>query len=155
MRAARSTSIRWISTRLAIDATSDAQAVLDHRWLLDLPEEPVIVPGDAVRLHQVLANLLTNAGAYTPTGTAVSVAVTVNGSSAALSVEDNGPGIPFEQQEHIFERYFRADTTPEDRAGRRSRARACHRRGRRPRPSRRRVRHEPAGPHSLHRHVAS
>jgi two-component system OmpR family sensor kinase len=99
-------------SRLAIDATSDAQAAVpDHRWLLALPEEPVIVPGDAVRLHQVLANLLSNAGTYTPAETAVSVTVTVNGPSASLSVEDNGPGIPDEQQAHIFERYFQADTS--------------------------------------------
>ena len=101
-------------SRLAIDATSDAQAAVpDHRWLLNLPEEPVILPGDAVRLHQVLANLLTNAGAYTPAGTAVSVTVEVSGPTTVLSVEDNGPGIPDTQQEHIFERYFRADTTPD------------------------------------------
>ena len=46
-------------TRLAIDATSDARAAApDHRWLLELPEEAVLVRGDEYRLHQVLANLM-------------------------------------------------------------------------------------------------
>jgi two-component system OmpR family sensor kinase len=98
-------------SRLAIDAASDARAAVpSHRWLLALPEEPVVVPGDAARLHQVLANLLTNAGSYTPSGTTVSVDVTVEGAEAVLVVEDDGPGIPEDKQAHIFERYFRADT---------------------------------------------
>src|SRR5215469_18491038 len=49
-------------TRLAIDATSDARAASgDHRWLLELPDEPVGVQGDEHRLRQVLANLMGNA----------------------------------------------------------------------------------------------
>ena len=51
-------------TRLAIDATSDARvAGPAHRWVLELPDEPVLVRGDEHRLHQVIANLLSNARA--------------------------------------------------------------------------------------------
>jgi len=65
-------------SRLAIDAISDARAAgPDHRWSLDLPEDPVVVPGDEHRLHQVLANLLTNARTHTPAGSEVTVAVAV------------------------------------------------------------------------------
>ena len=54
-------------TRLVIDATSDARvAAADHRWQLELPDEPVVVSGDEQRLHQVLANLLSNAARHTP-----------------------------------------------------------------------------------------
>ena len=61
-------------TRLAIDVTNDARvAGPQHRWVLDLPGEPVTVTGDEHRLHQVLANLLTNARAHTPSGTTVTV----------------------------------------------------------------------------------
>ncbi|HEX4287511.1 MAG TPA: histidine kinase dimerization/phospho-acceptor domain-containing protein, partial [Trebonia sp.] len=61
-------------TRLVIDATSDARvAASGHRWLLELPDEPVMVRGDEHRLHQVLANLLSNAARHTPAGTTVTV----------------------------------------------------------------------------------
>ncbi|MGH3182522.1 MAG: sensor histidine kinase, partial [Streptosporangiaceae bacterium] len=63
-------------SRLAIDTTSDARvARSDHRWRLDLPDEPVLVPGDEHRLHQMMANLLSNAGKHTPAGSTVSVAL--------------------------------------------------------------------------------
>jgi two-component system, OmpR family, sensor kinase len=100
-------------TRLAIDATSDAQAASrDHRWLLDLPGEPVEVLGDEHRLHQVLANLMSNAAKHTPPGTAVTVAVAANGTpgSVELSVTDDGPGIPEDLQPALFERFVRGDS---------------------------------------------
>jgi two-component system OmpR family sensor kinase len=65
-------------SRLAIDVTSDARvARRDHHWRLDLPSDPVMVRGDEHRLHQVLANLMSNAGKHTPPGSTVSVALTV------------------------------------------------------------------------------
>jgi two-component system OmpR family sensor kinase len=63
-------------TRLAIEATSDAQVARPgHRWLLELPDDSVLVRGDEHRLHQVLANLLSNAGRHTPEGSTVTVRV--------------------------------------------------------------------------------
>ncbi len=112
-------------TRLAIDATSDARAAAPtHRWLLELPDEPVQVRGDEHRLHQVLANLMSNAAKHTPPGTTVTVALTTTGPGGAgsapaapagpgsvqLSVTDNGPGIPADLQPTLFERFVRGDT---------------------------------------------
>ncbi len=69
-------------SRLAIETTSDARVARgDHRWRLDLPDEPVLVEGDEHRLHQVLANLLSNAGKHTPPGSTVSVALTLGDAS--------------------------------------------------------------------------
>ena len=82
-------------SRLVVDVVSDAQvAGRGHRWLLDLPPDPVTVPGDDARLHQVLANLLSNARTHTPPGTTVTIGLSTNGSHAMLTVTDNGPGIP-------------------------------------------------------------
>src|SRR5579875_1511242 len=73
-------------SRLAIDATSDARAARgDHRWRLDLPGDPVLVRGDEHRLHQVVANILSNAGKHTPAGTTVTVALAVADGPAAGS----------------------------------------------------------------------
>jgi two-component system, OmpR family, sensor kinase len=118
-------------TRLAIDVTSDAQvARRGHRWVLELPDDPVLVGGDEHRLHQVLANLLSNAGRHTPDGTTVTVRVAGalpagepgTGSESAsrgtlpaeprlvISVTDDGPGIPAALLPDLFERFTRADT---------------------------------------------
>ncbi len=79
-------------SRLAIETTSDARVARgDHRWRLDLPDEPVLVEGDEHRLHQVLANLLSNAGKHTPPGSTVSVALTLGDAASG----DAAPGGAF------------------------------------------------------------
>ncbi|MEO6793124.1 MAG: HAMP domain-containing sensor histidine kinase [Mycobacterium sp.] len=99
-------------SRLAVDAISDAHVGgPDHQWQLDLPDEPVTVPGDAARLHQVLTNLLTNARVHTGPGTVVTVRLVVDDAGAVLSVTDDGPGIPEQFQPEIFQRFARGDTS--------------------------------------------
>jgi two-component system OmpR family sensor kinase len=100
-------------TRLAIDTTSDARAASPgHHWTLDLPDEPVLVEGDEHRLHQVLANLMSNAAKHTPEGTTVTVAVATaeNPPTVRVSVTDTGPGIPADLQPTLFERFVRGDS---------------------------------------------
>jgi two-component system OmpR family sensor kinase len=102
---------------LLIDAVSDAHvAGPDHQWLLDLPEEPVVILGDGPRLHQVIANLLANARVHTPQGTTVQVSLTV-GATAVISIVDDGPGIPKEFQPLLFERFARGDSSRSRAAG--------------------------------------
>jgi two-component system, OmpR family, sensor kinase len=112
---------------LLIDTTSDAHAAgPDHTWHLDLPEEPVQVEGDTARLHQVFANLLTNARLHTPAGTEVTVALRSepagenaagengageNPARAVVTVTDDGPGIPRDLQSTLFERFARGDSS--------------------------------------------
>jgi two-component system OmpR family sensor kinase len=100
-------------SRLVIEVTNDARvAGPDHRWSLDLPDEPVVVRGDEHRLHQAVGNLLSNARMHTPAGTSV-VARLASDQQAdhhvLLSVSDDGPGIPAELQATVFERFVRAD----------------------------------------------
>ncbi|TDO49723.1 two-component system OmpR family sensor kinase [Kribbella sp. VKM Ac-2571] len=98
-------------SRLALDAVTDARIVAPgHHWELDLPAEPIIVIGDEQRLHQVVANLLTNARRHTPPGTTVTVAATSSERSALLTIHDDGPGIPADLLPNVFQRFTRADT---------------------------------------------
>ncbi|MEY9872764.1 two-component system OmpR family sensor kinase [Streptacidiphilus sp. MAP12-33] len=99
-------------TRLALDCVTDARAAgPDHRWRLELPEEPVLLTGDADRLRQVLANLLANARVHTPPGTQVCLALRTSAESVHLTVTDTGPGIPPDLTPHVFERFIRGDRT--------------------------------------------
>ncbi|PRY50272.1 two-component system OmpR family sensor kinase [Knoellia remsis] len=102
---------------LAVNAVSDAHAASpEHRWELDLPDEPVEVPGDPARLHQVVANLLANARTHTPPGTRVVTSLRREGAWVRLSVTDNGPGVPAELLGSVFERFTRGDAA-RNRAG--------------------------------------
>lgn len=109
-------------SRLIIDAVSDARvAGPTHRWQLDLPAEPVAVTGDGARLHQVLANLLSNARTHTPAGTVVSCGLRTEagpgGRIAVITVTDDGPGIPAGLQPTIFGRFVRGDSSRSRAAG--------------------------------------
>ena len=99
-------------TRLVLDAVADAKtAAPEHRWRLDLPEHEVTVTGDADRLHQVLANLLTNARTHTPPGTTVTAVVRDGPLAVEVLVRDDGPGIPRDRQLNLFDRFSRGDTS--------------------------------------------
>jgi two-component system OmpR family sensor kinase len=104
---------------ILVDAVSDAHAAgPDHEWrLLDPPADPVVVLGDAARLHQVVGNLLANARTHTPAGTIVEVGLTVEGDDAVLSVRDDGPGIPEHLRPVLFERFARGDGSRSRSAG--------------------------------------
>src|SRR6185312_2695309 len=92
-------------TALLVDVVSDAHvAGPEHPLELDLPDEPVVVSGDNHRLHQVIANLLSNARTHTPAGTRVSVQLARVGESARITVTDDGPGIPASLLPSAFDR---------------------------------------------------
>ncbi len=100
-------------SRLLVDVVSDAHAAgRDHSWELDLPEEPITIQGDDLRLHQVFANLLANARVHTPAGTSVTVSLDQERSGeVVVRVRDSGPGIPAELQPTLFERFVRGDSS--------------------------------------------
>jgi signal transduction histidine kinase/ActR/RegA family two-component response regulator len=78
---------------------------------IDIRTEPVWVEGDAVRIEQVLANMVTNAVKYTPPGGQIRVALRADGGNAVLSVEDTGAGISPRLLPFIFDLYVQADRT--------------------------------------------
>ncbi|MFJ6198908.1 ATP-binding protein [Micromonospora sp. NPDC092111] len=99
-------------TALVVDAVSDAHvAGPEHRWQLDLPDEALEVPGDTVRLHQVVANLLANARVHTPPGTTVTTRIAPVPGAVEISVADDGPGVPPELRDEVFERFARGDSS--------------------------------------------
>jgi signal transduction histidine kinase len=79
------------------------------RIVLVSPEEPIWVSCDRERMHQVIANLLTNAIDHTPRGGEVTVRVTINAGEDVVRfcVKDDGDGISEDDLRHIFERYWR------------------------------------------------
>ncbi len=77
---------------------------------------PLPVRADAVKLRQVIANLLDNAVTYTPDGGAVRLLAHRDGAQAALEVHDTGPGIAPRHLPHLFDPFYRADAS-RDRAG--------------------------------------
>ena len=70
--------------------------------------------GDRARLAQVLDNLVSNGLKFTPTGGRVEVRLSAQDGAAVLEVEDSGVGIPTDEQEHLFERFFRSSTATEN-----------------------------------------
>lgn len=80
---------------------------------IDLPEEPVPFLGDRDMLERVVINLVGNAVKFTPEGGRVAVALAVDEESAVIEVTDTGIGIPKQEQEQLFSRFFRSSLAQE------------------------------------------
>ncbi|MDV6301882.1 HAMP domain-containing sensor histidine kinase [Rhodococcus cerastii] len=99
---------------IAADAVHDAKAVSPARDIsLKVLAGPGIpeVSGDDARLRQVLANLVGNAVRHTPESASITVCVGTTQSSVLLEVQDTGPGLGEEEAAHVFERFYRADSS--------------------------------------------
>ena len=81
------------------------------------PDEPLMVRGNAILLREMLGNLLDNAIRYSPPGSRVTVQVARRGTEVVLQVEDNGAGIPQDERERVFERFYRLLGTDADGCG--------------------------------------
>jgi PAS domain S-box-containing protein len=82
-----------------------------HNLVFDLGAETAYVVGDQKRLVQIVTNLLNNAAKYTPRGGAIHIRLKVDADMLALSIEDNGIGIPAGLQPHVFDLFTQADRT--------------------------------------------
>jgi PAS domain S-box-containing protein len=78
-----------------------------HKIVVNLPPDLPHVQGDLERLKQVLNNLLSNAIKYSPNGGRIDIGGRATEEEVIITVTDEGVGIPFEEQPHIFERFFR------------------------------------------------
>lgn len=67
---------------------------------------PASVRGDQKALHSLVRNLIDNALRHTPGGSRIEVEVAADGQAVRLSVDDDGPGIPVEERERVFDRFY-------------------------------------------------
>jgi PAS domain S-box-containing protein len=84
---------------------------------LSLPTPPIFVDADATRLAQIFANLLSNAAKYTWRGGRIDLAMNLQGSCVAVSVKDNGVGIPANMLQKVFDMFIRVDGSLEKTQG--------------------------------------
>jgi len=94
---------------VAADVVADAEALAPEREIHLEVEGPLVVLGDEGRLHQVVANLVTNARRYTPERSPITVRASTRANRVVLEVVDQGGGIDPEHLPHLFERFYRAD----------------------------------------------
>ena len=98
-------------SHLVQEAVSSATAAgPDHPITSDIAGD-IHTQGDADKIYQVITNLLANARAHTPVGTAIHIATYSNKDGSYVTVADKGPGLTAEDQMHIFERFYRVDTS--------------------------------------------
>jgi two-component system phosphate regulon sensor histidine kinase PhoR len=94
--------------RKILHRLQSAVAERNAQVTIDCPEEVSYLEGDARHLDQVFANLLENALRYgTANQVLVAISVIRDADDVVISFQDNGPGIPLEDQPHIFERFYR------------------------------------------------
>ena len=114
--------VDWRVAPMDLGAAVEQAAAATGRLFLDrgirlevaIPPDLPPVRGDHDRLVQVVVNLLSNAAKFTPPGGRVAVEVAVEGSEAAVTVRDTGPGIAPEHQAIVFERFRQVGDTMTD-----------------------------------------
>lgn len=103
-------NVDWIPiVRDALLRHQDALEAAGLETMTESPEDPLVVAGDAESMLQIVDNLVENATRYTPAGGRITVRLLRREPWGVLEVEDTGIGISSEDQQRIFERFFRAD----------------------------------------------
>ncbi len=109
--------ISWRKTRFSIDEllselteTLSIPAKKHHHTLTYMaPENLPDIEGDRGRIQQLLINIMSNAIKYTPNGGTIRIVATYGNNQVQIQVKDNGIGIPEEDLERLFERFYRVD----------------------------------------------
>ena len=103
MRLLRSTVDILDVVSVAVDTCRPAMEARHQRLALSLPDAPLNMNGDHLRLSQIVSNLLDNASKYTPEGGAITLTAKEEGDAIVIVVADNGIGITADALGHIFE----------------------------------------------------
>lgn len=99
---------------LVVQATTEFQRQAKEKHLTLKADVPPTLPrimGDPDRLFQVVTNLLSNALKFTPAGGAITISVRNQEEFVLISITDTGPGIPAEEQQRIFEKFYQIDSS--------------------------------------------
>src|SRR5207247_52084 len=107
----------FVIVRQAIEAASFGIHSRAQALRVELPDEPVVVTGDAIRLEQIVTNLLGNAVKYTPAAGRIDLRLSTADETAVLKVSDSGMGIEPELLDKIFELFTQGDVTRARAAG--------------------------------------
>ena len=114
-------SVRFAATPLAPilarieDAYGPVAEENDQTLVFGIEDQDAMVLGDQHLLTQMIANLVENALRHSPPGTRIEVTLARSDNSVLLKVSDNGPGIPAEERDKVFRRFYRLEksrTTP-------------------------------------------
>jgi PAS domain S-box-containing protein len=95
--------------RHAAEATAPTVRALGHRLFVSLPPDLLFVDGDAVRLTQIVSNVLNNAVKYTPAGGEIHLSAERHGGQVEIRVRDNGQGIKAALLPHVFDLFVQGD----------------------------------------------
>ncbi len=93
----------------AVDASQPLITAAGHILKVDLPGEPLWVEGDPARLSQIVGNLLNNATKYTEDGGRIEICANADGADVAITVSDNGIGIPDDMRSKVFQLFTQVD----------------------------------------------
>jgi two-component system, chemotaxis family, CheB/CheR fusion protein len=96
-----------------LESTRSMLQAAGHKLEVRMPEEDIVLDADALRLSQVLSNLVTNAVKYTPAGGTITVSAGVDGGEVVLGVKDTGAGIDPAQIDRIFEMFAQGQSGPD------------------------------------------
>ena len=99
--------------RDALEACRSTEDAAGHDFSLSLPNQPLVVEADRIRLQQILENLLMNAVKYTGPDGRIGVTLARDGRDAVIRVWDTGIGIAPEMLPRIWDLFTQADTSPE------------------------------------------
>ena len=98
------------AVQAAVEANRALMQRMDHTFAISLPTDSVWLDADAVRLAQIVSNLLNNAAKYTPKGGRIALTVEHLGDEVELTVSDNGIGIPGEHRDSIFDMFTQIES---------------------------------------------
>jgi signal transduction histidine kinase len=106
--------------RIIQSVVTEMEPLFTHkhqRLSMELPSEPALITGTSADIRRMIAAIIDNATKYTPNGGAIRILLSDSSNEYALEVIDSGPGIPDEDLDRIFDRFYRTDPSRDRHTG--------------------------------------